>query len=140
MPSGIQKFPKAWLVGSGIEPLAAAFYLIDQAELSGAQIRVLDTDFHIKADSSGASDIVGDRLFSEDSPSLCQDHCLHQLLSKIRAQLWKDHDQPPGYPKGQDLLIQQHTRRKSLSKHIAALRVRVRNLLSLILILNLELG
>lgn len=108
MPSDIRQPPKAWLIGSGIEPLAAAFYLIDQTGLPGQQIRVLGTDLQIKADPRGSSNIVGDMLFSEDSPSLCQDRCLHELLSKVRAHLWKDYHQSSGCPGRQDMPIQ-HT-------------------------------
>jgi myosin-crossreactive antigen len=107
MPSAIQQLPKAWLIGSGIEPLVAAFYLIDKADLSGAQIRVLDTNSQIKAaDASGNCNLVGDRLFSENSPSLCQDRCLHDLLSKMKGHSWKDYHKLSRYLESQDVLIQ----------------------------------
>lgn len=106
MPPGVRKSPKAWLIGSGIEPLAAAFYLIDQAALSGQQIRVLGTDYQTETDSNGSISIVGDILFNEDSPSLCQDRCLRELLLKMRANSRKNYRTSSGCPEGQDISAQ----------------------------------
>jgi myosin-crossreactive antigen len=90
MPSRPQRSPKAWLIGSGIEPLAAAFYIIQQGKIPGQQIRVLDTSSQAQAEGKECKDLVGDKLFNEESPSLCQDRCLLKLFSEIRGNLWND--------------------------------------------------
>lgn len=90
MPASTQHTPKAWLIGSGIEPLAAAFYIIQQGRIPGQQICILDTRTQGQAEGKECKYLVGDKLFNEESPSLCQDRCLLKLFSEVRGNLWHD--------------------------------------------------
>lgn len=90
MPSRTRHSPKAWLIGSGIEPLAAAFYIIQHGKIPGPRICVLDTNSQGRAEGKECNDLVGNKLFNEGSPSLCQDGCLLKLFSEMRSNLWND--------------------------------------------------
>lgn len=79
----------AWVIGSGIESLGAAFYLINDGKVSGRQIHILEIGYEPNDEEIGCSDLATDHAFTEaESRSFCQDICIHDILSKAQVSFW----------------------------------------------------
>lgn len=95
MPFMSRQIHDAWLIGSGIESLASAFYLINDGQVSGRQIHILEAGVQSNDEEIDCRDFAMNYAFTAESPSFCQDICIFNLLWTAQSSFWNRDPQSP---------------------------------------------